>query len=90
MLSVQNIVSIFMSDTYTTTNFYLAAFLCASGVVFVSGERLADTRQTAFHFEESMKRKELSSAFLVGEEVEVNVHAFIAQLKRLKSIIHDG
>lgn len=79
-----------MSPTYSTTHFYLAAYLCACGVEFLGVEKLPGGIQSQFIFRDSVEREQLTQRFLVDEATPVHVHAYIAQLKRLKSILREG
>jgi len=81
---------IFMIESFTTSNFYLAAFLNASGFEMARIEKLVIDGKSTFVFYESPELQKMAAAFLMENKVSVDVHRFIEKIKRLKSALYDG
>ncbi|OFX80140.1 MAG: hypothetical protein A2X20_00315 [Bacteroidetes bacterium GWE2_40_15] len=79
-----------IENYFETTNFYLATFLCSSGIKLLRIDQTEGDRRSKFVFLESEKRQELVNAFLVEKNTKVEVHEFITQIKRLKSALYDS
>lgn len=79
-----------MIKKFETSNFYLAAFLNASGFEMARIEKPAMDRKSTFVFDESPELQKLAAAFLMENKVSVDVHCFIEKIKRLKSALYDG
>jgi len=78
-----------MENEYRTSAFYLAGFLLARGVPMARFERDYSGR-TEFVFKETSERAGLVEQFMLGGGAPVDVHQFIAAIKRLKGVIYDG
>ena len=74
-----------MVTTFTTSDFYLAAFLKARGLFIRELER--EGRRSIFVFEDCAERPDLVREFYNGGTVCVN--AFTHAIQDLKSVIHN-
>ena len=73
------------NNTYTTTDFYLSAFLKARGFKLMTTE--TEGRRTIFIFEDRSDRRQLVLEFYNDGKVEVN--AFKNAIQDLKAIIYN-
>jgi len=73
------------NGVYTTTDFYLSAFLKARGLKLINTER--EGRRTTFIFEDRGDRKQLVLEFYNDGKVEVN--AFKNAIQDLRAIIYN-
>lgn len=75
-----------MTDkSYTTTDFYLSAYLKAKGLRLLNSER--DGRRTIFFFEDSDVRRRLVLEFYNNGDVSVN--AFKNAIQDLKAVVYN-
>lgn len=74
-----------MMKSFTTSDFYLSAFLIAKGLHFCDYKR--EGRRVIFYFPNIPDRENLTREYHDGGTV--NVHDFVCSIKELKHIIHD-
>ena len=74
-----------MTTQYTTRDFYLSAFLVASGVVLDSYSK--ENGNTVFSFKDSIKAQQHVENYF-NMQALINPIAYGNALKNLKSIIH--
>lgn len=73
--------------TYTTSDFYIAAYLRASEILPFIGINKTDPRRFRFTFSDSNARKQLVDDFFAGRAM-VDARQFIAAIKELKSLMY--
>jgi hypothetical protein len=79
-----------MNKEYKTTSFYLAAFLLCRGITLTQVKRKGLSKQATFVFQDTPKREHYTNDFLLNQNTMVDAPLLIKQIKKLKSIIHDG
>ena len=75
-------------NTFSTSDFYLAAFLRAKGFNLVDMDR-TNTKRAFFIFENRKDKTELVENFLFGNAY-VEPKSFIAAIKELKQLLHSN
>lgn len=78
-----------MDQTFETSAFYLAAYLCAHECELTGYDRDHFNR-VVFQFQDTNDVIRLVNEFTLGREAVVDANRFINGIKRLKRIIHDG
>ncbi len=74
-------------DSYTTSDFYLSAFLLASGTPLLDFER--KNGRTSFRFAETDELSELIEHYF-ADQVRVSPIRYGNSLKNLKALIYSG
>jgi len=82
-------MSIKKQETYSTTNFYLGAFLIARGVQLVGLNRTGDFTRRDFVFVDSPAREKLVNEYNFNQQTEIGVRDFVAAIRQLKSLLHE-
>lgn len=73
------------THTYSTTDFYLSAYLKALGFQLMDTEK--DGRRTTFVFKDQENRKEMVRSFY--NEGVVNINAFKNAIQDLKAVVYN-
>ncbi len=82
-------MSIKKQETYSTTSFYLGAFLIARGAQLIGLNQTGDFTRRDFVFEDSPAREKLVNEYNFNQEAEVNVRDFVSAIRQLKSLLHE-
>lgn len=75
-------------NTFSTSDFYTAAFLKTKGLNLVDIDR-TNSKRAFFIFEKHKDRTELVESFLFGY-ARVEPKSFVAAIKELKQLLHSG
>lgn len=82
-------MSIKRKETYSTTSFYLGAFLIAKGVQLVGLSQTGDFTRRDFVFVDSSEREKLVNEYNFNQQAEINVRDFVSAIRQLKSLLHE-
>lgn len=74
---------------YSTTSFYLSAFLIAKGVRLVGLNQTGDFARRDFVFVDSPEREKLVNEYNFNQQAEINVRDFVSAIRQLKSLLHE-
>ncbi len=75
------------SNTFSSDNFLLCAFLLSKGCKLVSVNK-SNPRRVIFYFQDSEKRESLTDKFL-SSQAQVEPHKLFSSMKDLKQIIYE-
>jgi len=73
---------------FQTSDFYLAAFLRAKGLMLLNVEK-TNPRRVLFIFEDKKDRQNLVEDFLFGR-TQIEPKSFISAIKELKQLLHSN
>lgn len=76
-------------ETYSTTSFYLGAFLIAKGMQLIGLNQTGDFTRRDFVFVDFPEREKLVNEYNFNHQAEVNVRDFVSAIRQLKSLLHE-
>ena len=82
-------MSIKKQETYSTTSFYLGAFLMAKGMQLMGLNQTGDFTRRDFVFVDSTEREKLVNEYNFNQQAEISVRDFVAAIRQLKSLLHE-
>lgn len=82
-------MSIKKQETYSTTSFYLGAFLIAKGMQLIGLNQTGDFTRRDFVFVDSTEREKLVNEYNFNQQAEISVRDFVAAIRQLKSLLHE-